>query len=137
MKYEPDATVDESYNVSSITDNGEGEQTVNFSSSCANADYGVAAICTYPSGTNEHFCSLGGRNGGWNSQSAQNSGSCKIWTIYTEGSGNAQDVKKIAKKDVPTGKKYKIVETSDIPTDRSFRDAWSVDEANLTDGVGA
>ena len=46
-------------------------------------------------------------------------------------------VEQIAKKDVPTGKKYKIVETSDIPTDRSFRDAWSVDEANLTDGVGS
>jgi len=46
-------------------------------------------------------------------------------------------VEDIAKKDVPTGYKYKIVEDSDIPTDRSFRDAWTVDESDLTDGVGA
>jgi|TARA_R100000406_G_scaffold88028_1_gene73159 hypothetical protein len=50
----------------------------------------------------------------------------KIWTI-----------EEIAKKDVPTGQKYKIVEDSDVPTDRSFRDAWIVDEADLTDGVGS
>jgi len=43
----------------------------------------------------------------------------------------------VAKKDVPTGKKYKIISDSDVPTDRSFRDAWTVNEANLTDGVGA
>ena len=30
-------------------------------------------------------------------------------------------------KDVPTGYKYKIVEEEDLPTDRSFRDAWTVD----------
>ena len=48
----------------------------------------------------------------------------------------ARTVDEIAKKDVPTGKKYKIVEVSDIPTDRSFRDAWTVDESDLTDGVG-
>ena len=46
-------------------------------------------------------------------------------------------VEDIAKKDVPTGYKYKIVEDSDIPPDRSFRDALTVDEADLTDGVGA
>ena len=42
----------------------------------------------------------------------------------------------LAKKDVPTGKKYKIVDTSSISSDRSFRNAWEVDEAQLTDGVG-
>ena len=42
----------------------------------------------------------------------------------------------LAKKDVPTGKKYKIVDDSEIPDDRSFRNAWEVDEALLTDGVG-
>ena len=41
----------------------------------------------------------------------------------------------IAKKDVPAGVPYKIVDASDIPSDRTFRDAW---EANITDhdGVG-
>jgi len=46
-------------------------------------------------------------------------------------------IDEIANKDVPTGKKYKIVNLSDIPTDQSFRNAWTVDEADLTDGVGA
>jgi len=46
-------------------------------------------------------------------------------------------IEELAQKDVPNGLKYKIVEDSDIPTDRSFRNAWEVDEAELTDGVGA
>lgn len=46
-------------------------------------------------------------------------------------------VEEVAAKDVPTGKPYKIVNVSDIPTDRSARNAWVVDEADLTDGVGA
>jgi uncharacterized protein (UPF0248 family) len=33
-------------------------------------------------------------------------------------------VEEIADKDVPTGKEYHIVEDSEIPTDRTFRDAW-------------
>lgn len=33
-------------------------------------------------------------------------------------------IDEIAIKDVPTGKPYKIVDASDIPTDRTFRDAW-------------
>lgn len=43
----------------------------------------------------------------------------------------------IAAKDVPTGKPYKIIDVADIPSDRSDRDGWTVDEADLTDGVGA
>ena len=46
-------------------------------------------------------------------------------------------IEEIAKKDVPTGKPYKIVDATDIPTDRTFRNAWTVDETTLTDGVGA
>ena len=30
----------------------------------------------------------------------------------------------VAKKDVPTGKPFKIVDVADIPTDRTFRNAW-------------
>ena len=45
-------------------------------------------------------------------------------------------IEQIAKKDVPTGLKYKIVDISDIPSDRTFRNAWTIDEAELTDGVG-
>jgi hypothetical protein len=46
-------------------------------------------------------------------------------------------IEELAQKDVPTGLKYKIVEDSVIPSDRTFRNAWEVDEADLTDGVGA
>ena len=46
-------------------------------------------------------------------------------------------IQEIAAKDVPTGKPYKIVDAADIPTDREWRNEWTVDEADLTDGVGA
>jgi hypothetical protein len=46
-------------------------------------------------------------------------------------------IEEIAAKDVPAGKPYKIVDVSDIPSDRTFRNAWTVNEADLTDGVGA
>lgn len=46
-------------------------------------------------------------------------------------------IEQIAAKDVPTGMPYKIVDVSDIPIDRAERDAWTVDVADLTDGVGA
>ena len=46
-------------------------------------------------------------------------------------------IEQIAAKDVPTGKPYKIVDASEIPTDREWRDEWTVDEADLTNGVGA
>lgn len=49
---------------------------------------------------------------------------------------DVMSVENIAKKDVPTGKKYKIVDKSEIPTDKSFRNAWTVSESDLTDGVG-
>jgi hypothetical protein len=46
-------------------------------------------------------------------------------------------IEEVALKDVPAGKPFKIVEADTIPTDRTFRNAWEVDEAELTDGVGA
>jgi hypothetical protein len=33
-------------------------------------------------------------------------------------------IEQIANKDVPTGLKYKIVDVSEIPSDRTFRNAW-------------
>ena len=33
-------------------------------------------------------------------------------------------IDEIAAKDVPEGKPYKIVDVADIPSDRTFRDAW-------------
>ena len=46
-------------------------------------------------------------------------------------------IEEIAAKDVPAGKPYKIVDVADIPSDRTFRNAWEVDVNTLTDGVGA
>ena len=61
-------------------------------------------------------------------------GTVSVIIPTSEWSGSMEE---LAQKDVPTGLKYKIVEDSVIPTDRSFRNAWEVDEAELTDGVGA
>jgi hypothetical protein len=33
-------------------------------------------------------------------------------------------IEELAAKDVPAGKPYKIVDVADIPTDRTFRNAW-------------
>jgi len=58
-------------------------------------------------------------------------------------------VNQIALAAVPQGRPFKIVDISELPLDgtvnemgvpnidRSFRDSWTVDEADLTDGVGA
>jgi hypothetical protein len=37
-------------------------------------------------------------------------------------------VEEIAAKDVPAGKPYKIVDVSEIPSDRTFRNAWEYSE---------
>ena len=37
-------------------------------------------------------------------------------------------IEELAAKDVPAGKPYKIVDIADIPTDRTFRDAWEYQE---------
>ena len=63
-----------------------------------------------------------------------------IIPILTEtnlATGNPYTIDEIAAKDVPTGYKYKKLDDSDVPTDKSFRNAWTVDESELTDGVGA
>ena len=45
-------------------------------------------------------------------------------------------IEELAAKDVPAGVPYRIVDATDIPSDRTFRAAW---EADITepDGVGA
>ena len=57
-------------------------------------------------------------------------------------------IEAIAQKDVPHGKLYKIVNITDLlldgtfnelgmpNIDKAFRAAWTVDEADLTDGIG-
>jgi hypothetical protein len=43
-------------------------------------------------------------------------------------------VEQIALKDVPVGKTFKIIDASEVPEDTA---SWVVDDAELTDGVGA
>jgi hypothetical protein len=45
-------------------------------------------------------------------------------------------LEQIAEKDVPEGVPYKIIDVSELPADRTFRNAWDIDESELTDGVG-
>lgn len=44
-------------------------------------------------------------------------------------------IEDVARRDVPEGIPYKILEDSDLPTDRTFRNAWELDFAN-PDGYG-
>lgn len=37
-------------------------------------------------------------------------------------------IEEIAAKDVPAGKSYKIVDVTDVPDDRTFRNAWEYQE---------
>tara|TARA_R100000655_G_scaffold68061_1_gene106299 strand:+ start:332 stop:535 length:204 start_codon:yes stop_codon:yes gene_type:complete len=55
-------------------------------------------------------------------------------SVLTPISGSAEE---IAQKDVPTGVKYKIIDASDLPKERDFRNAWEYDFTKSFDGVGA
>lgn len=44
-------------------------------------------------------------------------------------------VEDIARKDVPAGKPFLIVDNADLPTDRTYIDAWTADFSQ-PDGVG-
>jgi hypothetical protein len=46
-------------------------------------------------------------------------------------------INRIAEKDVPEGRPYKIVSASDLPSDLDFFEAWEIDDALLTDGIGS
>jgi hypothetical protein len=46
-------------------------------------------------------------------------------------------IEAIARKDVPAGKPFRIMELADIPTDRALRNAWTIDDALLSHGVGS
>jgi len=52
----------------------------------------------------------------------------------TQEALDAHGIYEIAIKDVPAGKKFKIVDAADLPN--TPQETWTVDEADLTDGVG-
>ena len=46
-------------------------------------------------------------------------------------------IEETALKDVPTGVKYKIIDSTDLPANKDFRNAWEYDFTTDFDGVGA
>ena len=63
-----------------------------------------------------------------------NGGVSIITPIAREG---GLTIEEVAAKVVPTGRPFGIVDAADVPADRTDRDLWTVDETDLTDGVGA
>ena len=64
--------------------------------------------------------------------------------IYTDDKGSVSvmipvscrmTIEQIAQKDVPVGRPYKIVDCADLPPIDTIA-AWTIDPAELTDGVG-
>ena len=45
-------------------------------------------------------------------------------------------IEQIASKDTPSGLPYWIVDTEVVPSDRTYRNAWTVDESIDPDGFG-
>jgi hypothetical protein len=54
--------------------------------------------------------------------------------IPTQEALDAHGIMAIAIKDVPAGKPFKIVQASTLPD--APQEAWVVDDADLTDGIG-
>lgn len=60
-----------------------------------------------------------------------------VAVIYpTQECLESHTIHEIAQKDVPSGKPYKIVDASELPS-RNQRNQWDIDEADLTDGIGS
>lgn len=56
-------------------------------------------------------------------------------SIIIPSASCSMDINNIAKKYVPNGVKYKIIDINQIPIDRTFREAWTYDFDDY-DGVG-
>jgi len=57
-------------------------------------------------------------------------------SVLTVSPNTERSFEEVARKDVPTGIRYRIVENSELPHSREFRDAWEADFTTF-DGVGA
>jgi hypothetical protein len=53
----------------------------------------------------------------------------------TQEALDSHGIMAIAIKDVPAGKPFKIIDASELPQDVP-QEAWTVDDADLTDGIG-
>jgi hypothetical protein len=54
--------------------------------------------------------------------------------VPTQEALDQHDIMAIAIKDVPAGKPFKIINAADLPD--APQETWTVDESDLTDGVG-
>lgn len=45
-------------------------------------------------------------------------------------------IEEVARKDVPAGARYAIIDKDTLPTDRTFRNAWEFEHGSLNDGIG-
>ena len=76
------------FNVSSITDNGTGDYTINFVTALPNANYSVAGSAMYGSSTNAHVICYGDVNGA--SGTYPSTTAFRFRTMYLSGP-SAQD----------------------------------------------
>lgn len=51
--------------------------------------------------------------------------------IINPAIGSQLTIEQIAKNYVPQGKRYGIVNVEDLPSDRTFRNAWEIDKSLL------
>lgn len=66
----------------------------------------------------------------------QESGVVAVFSPHPLLAGNDELELMAAKHCVPVGKPFKLIDADEVPADRTFREAWVVDPALLTDGVG-
>ena len=76
-------------NVSSITDNGTGDYTVNFTSAMPDVNYAISGAAMYASSTNSHIISYGDSNGAGGTYPTTTA--FRFRTLYTVTQVNPQD----------------------------------------------
>ncbi len=82
-----------SYNVSSITDNGTGDYTVNFATALADANYSVGHQLAYDTGgaTPTNYTALSIKQGAF--ATFNTTTACRVYTVYTaSGTGGPNDM---------------------------------------------
>lgn len=57
-------------------------------------------------------------------------------TLLITSPSEGHDIHKAARQAVKHGKAYKIIDESELPSDYTFRKAWTVEDSILTDGFG-
>ena len=80
-----DNHMSQSHGISSVSDHGTGDFTVNFGTSFTNTGYGF-----YEGGSSENSHPVRGANGSNVETSNKNTGSCKVISVYGSRHGQSQ-----------------------------------------------